>query len=52
MSKISKFSDLNLPKAVLKNLDMLGYRSMTPIQEISIPSILKGQDVVDQAKTG
>ena len=34
------------------NLDSLGYLEMTPIQKSSLPSILKGQDLIAQAKTG
>ena len=33
-------------------LDALGYASMTPIQAQSLPVILKGQDLIAQAKTG
>jgi ATP-independent RNA helicase DbpA len=34
------------------NLDSLGYQQMTPIQQASLPAILKGQDLIAQAKTG
>jgi ATP-independent RNA helicase DbpA len=34
------------------NLDSLGYQHMTPIQKASLPAILKGQDLIAQAKTG
>ncbi|MFG0683283.1 ATP-dependent RNA helicase DbpA [Pseudomonas sp. WSY_20] len=37
---------------MLANLDTLGYTSMTPIQAQSLPVILKGQDLIAQAKTG
>ncbi|WP_241776330.1 ATP-dependent RNA helicase DbpA [Pseudomonas mosselii] len=37
---------------MLANLDALGYASMTPIQAHSLPVILKGQDLIAQAKTG
>ncbi|WP_264081713.1 ATP-dependent RNA helicase DbpA [Pseudomonas oryzicola] len=37
---------------MLANLDALGYASMTPIQAESLPVILKGQDLIAQAKTG
>ncbi|WP_253249300.1 ATP-dependent RNA helicase DbpA [Pseudomonas putida] len=37
---------------MLANLDALGYTSMTPIQAQSLPVILKGQDLIAQAKTG
>ncbi|MEE1925525.1 ATP-dependent RNA helicase DbpA [Pseudomonas sp. 148P] len=37
---------------MLANLDALGYSEMTPIQAQSLPVILKGQDLIAQAKTG
>ena len=37
---------------MLDNLNRLGYKHMTPIQEFSIPPILKGKDILAQAKTG
>ncbi len=46
------FSSLPLSAAMLANLDALGYASMTPIQAQSLPVILKGMDLIAQAKTG
>lgn len=46
------FSSLALSKAQLTNLGHLGYQTMTPIQAQSLPAILKGKDVIAQAKTG
>ena len=37
---------------MLANLDSLGYAQMTPIQAQSLPVILKGMDLIAQAKTG
>ena len=37
---------------MLANLDALGYAEMTPIQAQSLPVILKGMDLIAQAKTG
>ncbi len=36
----------------MSNLKLLKYETMTAIQEMSIPPILKGKDVLAQAKTG
>lgn len=47
-----KFNTLSLSPEILSNLDSLGYISMTPIQEKGLPFILKGKDVIGQAKTG
>ena len=46
------FSELNLPPAMLDNLQQLGYHSMTPIQAASLPITLAGHDLIAQAKTG
>jgi len=37
---------------MLANLDALGYTAMTPIQAQSLPVMLKGHDLIAQAKTG
>ncbi len=47
-----QFSGLKLSRALLDNLKTLDYHSMTPIQASALPVILKGQDVIAQAKTG
>jgi len=49
---MKSFNTLPLPKAFLDNIDKLGFETMTEIQEKSIPPILKGLDVLAQAKTG
>ena len=41
-----------IKQAMLANLESIGYSNMTPIQAESLPSILKNQDVIAQAKTG
>ncbi|RKF22249.1 ATP-dependent RNA helicase DbpA [Alginatibacterium sediminis] len=46
------FSNLELPKALLDNLETLGYHDMTPVQEQSLPIVLEGKDLIAQAKTG
>ncbi|MCK9564111.1 MAG: ATP-dependent RNA helicase DbpA [Bacteroidales bacterium] len=46
------FSALPLSAAMLANLDSLGYKAMTPIQARALPVILKGGDLIAQAKTG
>jgi ATP-dependent RNA helicase DbpA len=46
------FATLPLSNAMLANLDALGYAAMTPIQAQSLPVILRGQDLIAQAKTG
>lgn len=46
------FSSLPLPSEQLKNLETLGYHTMTDIQAQSLPAVLAGHDVLAQAKTG
>lgn len=46
------FSSLSLAKAQLDALESLGYTKMTAIQAQSLPEILKGNDLIAQAKTG
>ncbi len=48
----TSFQSLSLSDQLLSNLSSLGYETMTPIQAASLPLILKGQDVIAQAKTG
>ncbi|MBE4591265.1 ATP-dependent RNA helicase DbpA [Vibrio navarrensis] len=46
------FSTLPLKDELLATLDSLGYSEMTPIQAQSLPSVLAGEDVIGQGKTG
>ncbi|MBE9059514.1 DEAD/DEAH box helicase [cf. Phormidesmis sp. LEGE 11477] len=48
----TSFKDLSLIPAVLQSLDDAGYESPTPIQALTIPPILDGQDIIGQAQTG
>ncbi len=48
----SSFSSLPLSEAMLANLDSLDYKEMTQIQAESLPLILRGEDIIAQAKTG
>lgn len=49
---MSLFSELNLSQSLLTNLESLGYKNPTPIQEKAIPLILEGHDVLGIAQTG
>ena len=51
MSK-QNFSSLPLNAEFLKNLKALKYTQMTPIQSLSLPSILENKDILAQAETG
>ena len=46
------FDQLALTPALLKNVRRAGYEIPTPIQEATIPLVLRGQDVLGCAQTG
>ena len=46
------FEDLSLSKSIQKAVFEMGYLEPTPIQEQSIPAILKGHDLIGCAQTG
>ena len=45
-------SSLSLSSKQIKNLDSLGYDTLTPVQLACLPIILEGKDLIAQAKTG
>ena len=47
-----KFTELNLPDAVLNGVTAANFEILTPVQEESIPLALAGRDVAAQAQTG
>ncbi|MEM6276746.1 MAG: DEAD/DEAH box helicase, partial [Pseudomonadota bacterium] len=49
---MTKFTDLNLDKKVLKAVEEAGYEEPTPIQAGAIPPALEGRDVLGIAQTG
>ncbi|MDO8439181.1 MAG: DEAD/DEAH box helicase, partial [Telluria sp.] len=46
------FATLPLAAPFLANLESLGYKAMTTIQDKSLPHVLEGRDLIAQAKTG
>jgi ATP-independent RNA helicase DbpA len=49
---MSAFTTLPLTKSMIENLGAMGYDEMTPVQAGSLPHVLKGEDLLAQAKTG
>ena len=47
-----KFTEFNLHPQVLEGIDALGYQDATPVQELAIPAILQGRDLLASAQTG
>ncbi len=52
MASNTDFASLPLSPALLESVAGLGYTQMTPIQAQALPTMLAGQDVIAQAKTG
>ncbi|MDG2089891.1 MAG: ATP-dependent RNA helicase DbpA [Gammaproteobacteria bacterium] len=46
------FSSLSLRPELLSSTKALGYESMTPVQEQTLPHLLSGKDLIAQARTG
>jgi superfamily II DNA/RNA helicase len=49
---MKSFKDFNLTPSVLDQINKLGFKEPTPIQDKSIPYILSGRDVLGSAGTG
>lgn len=49
---MKSFSTLKLDQAMIENLERLSYKTMTPVQEATLPAIIERRDLLAQAKTG
>ncbi|MBT61342.1 MAG: DEAD/DEAH box helicase [Euryarchaeota archaeon] len=49
---MTTFHALGLSEALLRAVESEGYTDATPVQELSIPPLLKGRDVLGVAQTG
>lgn len=47
-----KFTELGLDDRLLQGLESMGFENTTPVQELSMPLILKGKDLIACAQTG
>ncbi|MEG0730131.1 MAG: DEAD/DEAH box helicase, partial [Cetobacterium sp.] len=47
-----KFKEFNLKEEIMMQVEAVGYKDATPIQEKAIPIILDGRDILGLAKTG
>ncbi len=47
-----KFEDFSLSKETMKAVSEIGFEEPTPIQVLTIPKVLSGQDIIGQAQTG
>ena len=51
-SPTQSFDTMGLHDALLKALGELGYETPTPIQQLAIPHLIEGRDIIAQAQTG
>ena len=49
---LTGFNEMNLNTSVFSVLQEVGYETPTPIQSMTIPHLLKGKDLLGQARTG
>ncbi len=49
---INSFESFKINNIIKKNISIKGYKSLTPIQDQTIPHILDGKDVIGVANTG
>ncbi|MEJ2003395.1 MAG: DEAD/DEAH box helicase [Cyclobacteriaceae bacterium] len=47
-----KFSETGLHPSLLEGIEAMGFEETTPVQEVAIPAILAGKDVIASAQTG
>lgn len=47
-----KYSESKINPQILSGLAEMGFVEMTPIQELAIPQLLSGRDIIGQAQTG
>ncbi|WP_462265030.1 DEAD/DEAH box helicase [Mucilaginibacter sp.] len=46
------FNDFNFNEQLAEGLDSMGYKTPTPIQQLAIPVVMQGKDVIACAQTG
>ncbi|VDO97844.1 unnamed protein product [Soboliphyme baturini] len=51
-SCINKFSELQMHKWIMENIDLCHYEKPTPVQKFAIPTALAGRDLMACAQTG
>jgi ATP-dependent RNA helicase DeaD len=50
--ELPTFADFGLRKEIMQSIDQAGFKTPSPIQQMVIPVIMEGRDVVGQAQTG
>jgi len=49
---VERFDDLDLPKALLRNIALAKFTNPTPVQKHALPVVLEGRDIMSCAQTG
>ncbi len=49
---MTNFADLGLRPPILRAIEEAGYKTMTPIQDLAIPAVMAGKDMIGVAQTG
>ena len=52
MKALATFTDLGLSEPIIQSIINMGFEETTPIQEKTIPTAMKGKDLIGQAQTG
>ena len=47
-----KYNESNIDNKILQAVTDMGFVDMTPIQELTIPALMEGKDIIGQAQTG
>ncbi len=47
-----QIEDLDFDKGLLEGMQSMGYKTLTPVQQLAIPIILEGKDLIACAQTG
>ena len=47
-----KYSESTIDPKILRSLEEMGFVDMTPIQELAIPVLMEGVDIIGQAQSG
>ena len=49
---ILNFDELGLHEQILESISAMNFRQATPVQELAIPTVLAGKDLIACAQTG
>ncbi len=50
--ELMKYEESAIDKRIIRAVTEMGYEEMTPIQQLAIPAVMEGRDIIGQAQTG